>query len=176
MLLTRASSDQKYLKLNCLLIAVWQCITEQHQAIKVNWQNGINCFKYLVKQSSSSAKSYRSKSLSTDVETEAVNGYMDDFIQNLNNYYNFSQIFKCNFRYLNRLSKVKLTQCNYGSSRQSTQDYLQQLTVNKLSNYKRYKIHFRSTEAVLRHFPTDIVEILLTGNRFNKNECYKVAT
>ncbi|OUL32714.1 hypothetical protein [Nostoc sp. 106C] len=173
---SRIRSDEEYLKPNCLIKAVSKSITGQHQAIGVNWQKEINFIKYSFEQPSSSAKWHKSESLPVDVETGAVNGYIDYLIKNLNKYRNFSQILKCDFSYFNSLSKLKLPYIDSGSLTKSTQDCLQQLTVNKLSNYKRYKINVGGTEKVLQHFPTDIVEILLTGNRFNKNECYKVAT
>ncbi|OUL33101.1 hypothetical protein BV372_17290 [Nostoc sp. T09] len=167
MFLENICSDEKYLKSNCLIKVVSISITRQHQVIE------LTC---LLKQLSYSAKWHKDKSLPADVETGAVNSYIDYLIKNLNQYRNFSQIFKCDFSYFNGLSKLKLSYLDCGSLSKSTQDCLQQLTVNKLSNDKRYKIHFGGTEAVLQHFPTDIVENLLTGNRFNKNECYKVAT
>ncbi|MDZ8053456.1 MAG: hypothetical protein RMX68_013885 [Aulosira sp. ZfuVER01] len=124
MFLKNTASDEKYLKFNSLIKAVSTFIAGQHQAIKVNWQKGINFLKCLVKQPNPSAKWHKSKILPTDVETEAVNGYIDYLIKNLNKCGNFSQIFKCDFRYFNDLSKLKLLYFDCGSLIKSTQHYL----------------------------------------------------
>lgn len=151
-------------------------IKEQHQPMKVDGANKINFVKCWLKQPNFSEKWHISKSLPTDVETGYLNDYIDYLIRTLNNYRNFNQIFNCDFSYLNRLSKVKLQYFDCGSLTKSTQDCLPHLTVLQPSNSKRNKINFGGTENVLQHFPTDIMEIILTGNRFSRNECYKVAS
>ncbi|BAY21992.1 hypothetical protein NIES2100_17550 [Calothrix sp. NIES-2100] len=151
-------------------------ITRQHQGIGVNWRKKIDFLQSWVKRPNLSAKWHINKSLSTDVKTETTNGYMNYFMKNLNNYRNFSQKFNCDLSYIKGLSKLQLKYFNFGSFSKIKQDIVQQLTVVQQSNYQRYKINFGITEEVLQPFPSSIMEILLTGNRFSRNECYKVAT
>jgi hypothetical protein len=163
-------SQKKYLKIDYLNI------TRKHQLIGINWRNKHYFCQCWVIQPSFSPTWDKSKSLTPDVETKVTNDYMNKLIKFLNNNHNFSQNFNCDFSYLNRLSKLKLQNFACGSLTKSKQDFFPNLTVFQQSRYQRYKINFGTTEEVLQHFRRYIVEILLTGSRLSRKECYKVAT
>ncbi len=145
MFLLKICREKKYLKPDSLIKLALMSITEQHQARKVDECNGIDFLKSWLKLPNFSEKWHISKTLPTDVETGYLNNYIDYLTKNLNNYRNFSQIFNCDFNYLNRLSKLNLQYFDCGSLTKSAQDYLPHLTVSQCSNYTRYKINFDGT-------------------------------
>jgi len=169
-------NGEKYLNDDWLMQRIFISSTVQHQAIELDWPNVIEFIRCWVQQPSSLAKQLKTKSIPIDVQTGPANDYIYHLIKNLHNYRNFSQIYNCVFSYLNRLSRLKLKYFDCDSLTKSTKDWHQQLTIFQLSTDKRYKINFVGTEEILHSFSTPIVENLLTGNRFNRNECYKVAT
>ncbi|BAY96790.1 hypothetical protein NIES37_07270 [Tolypothrix tenuis PCC 7101] len=167
----------KYLKTHESIQTISLSETNQHPAVGVDEQNAIQSIRWWLTQLSSLVKQNKCKFIPTDVETRTANDYIYHLIKkNLNNSRNFSQIYDCVISYLNHLSRLKLQYFDCGSFIKSTQGCHQQLRIFQLSNGKGYKNNSVGTEEIFLNFSTPIVENLLTGNRFSRNECYKVAT
>lgn len=115
MCLIQISRREKYLQPDCLSKLVSMSLMEQHQAVRVDRQDRIESLKCGLKQPNLSAKWHITKILPTDVETEHLNDHIDYLTKSLNKYRKFSQIFNCDFSYLNSLSKLKLQYFNCGS-------------------------------------------------------------
>ncbi|MBW4565293.1 MAG: hypothetical protein KME32_30245 [Mojavia pulchra JT2-VF2] len=151
--------------------------------LEVDCQNGIDFQKLLVIQLHPLQK--WPKNVPIGEHIRAVNSYIGYLIKKLNNL-NFRQICDCNISYFVNLSKLAaryfLCSCAgvnifyYGSLAKYRQGWLQQLKRSRLLNDKRYKINFVATQEALASLSLTLVENLLTGKTFIRNECYKVAT
>ncbi|BAY33088.1 hypothetical protein NIES2107_49830 [Nostoc carneum NIES-2107] len=167
----------KYLKTHESIQTISLSKGGQHPAVGIYGRDAIQSIRWWVKQLSSLVKQTKGKFIPTGVETRTANDYIYHLIKkNFHNTCNFSQIYNCVISYLNRLSRLKLQYFDCGSFIKSTQGCHQQLRIFQLSTDKGYKNNFVGTEEIFRSFSTPIVENLLTGNRFSRNECYKVAT
>ncbi|MBD2208478.1 hypothetical protein H6G27_01165 [Nostoc linckia FACHB-104] len=170
-------NGDKYLKDNELIQTISRSQAREHPVVGIYGRDTIQSIRWWVKQLSSLVKQAKRKFIPTGVETRTANDYIYHLIKkNFHNTCNFSQIYNCVISYLNRLSRLKLQYFDCGSLTKSTQGCHQLLRIFQLSTDKGYKINSVGTEEIFRSFSTPIVENLLTGNRFSRNECYKVAT
>ncbi|BAY62085.1 hypothetical protein NIES22_21520 [Calothrix brevissima NIES-22] len=166
----------KYCKTDYLNTKVLQTINHQHQFTSGYYQDENNSYQCWTIQPSFSATWHNSKSLTPDVETALINGYMNKLIKFLNSDHKLSQKFKCDLNYLHGLSSWNWQNLAAGCLSQIQQGFWQRLIDLINLSYQRYKNNVENTEAVLQRFFNYIGEILLTGRRFSRNECYKVAT
>lgn len=176
MILKLRSRLNKHCKTDYLKTTVLQTINHQHQFTNSYYQDENYSDQCWTIQPRFSATWDNSKSLTPDVETGLINGYMNKLIKFFNSDHKFSQKFKCDFSYFDGVSSWNWQNLAAGCSSQIQQGFLLQLIDANHLIYQRYKNHFDNTEVVLQRFFKYIGEILLTGRRLSRNECYKVAT